>query len=169
MAVLHHGVVEHWEGQAKLHPDYLINDYESFGKFLASWNVRFAFTGHYHAQDITLAQFRDIAGGKFIYDIETGSLVTAPCPIRYLEIKNNSVRISTETIVDKLHPGTDFASNANAFVKKTLMIEAIQVLKKYKVSSRDAEYIAGALGDAFSAHYAGDENPKLRPPFDRNP
>jgi 3',5'-cyclic AMP phosphodiesterase CpdA len=162
MTMIHHGVVEHWKGQSKLHPDYLINGYGSFGEFLASWNVRLVFTGHYHAQDVALSQF----GDKFLYDVETGSLVTAPCPIRYADIKDNAVQIRTETIVDKLRPGTDFAVNARAFVKKTVTLEAVKVLRGYKVSVKDADYIANAVGDAFDAHYAGDENPALRPPFD---
>jgi hypothetical protein len=164
IAFIHHGVVEHWKGQAKLHPDYLIDDFIRFGEFLASWNVKLVFTGHYHAQDITRAQF----GSKEIYDIETGSLVTAPCPIRYVEINDNVIQLRTETIVDKIYPGTDFAQNARAFVKKTVMLEALGVLKKFKVSDKDAEYIANAVGDAFDAHYAGDENPALRPPFDKS-
>jgi hypothetical protein len=163
MAMMHHGVVEHWKGQSKLHPDYLVNDYAEFGRFLASWNVRAVFTGHYHAQDITLAQF----GEKFIYDIETGSLVTAPCPIRYAEIQDNILNIRTDTIVDRLYAGTDFADNARAFVKKTVMLETASVLKKYKVSVKDTDIIADAVGDAFNAHYTGDENPALRPAFDK--
>ena len=162
IAVIHHGVVEHWKGQSKLHPDYLIQEFAAFSEFLASWNVRLVFTGHYHAQDITLAKF----GDKFIYDIETGSLVTAPCPIRYLEIRNNTLSIQTKSIVDKIHPGTDFADKAYAFVKKTVMLEAISTLRKYKVSDRDCETVADAVGDAFTAHYMGDEDPSLCPPFD---
>ena len=162
MVLMHHGIVEHWNGQSKLHPDYLVNGYKDFGKFLASWNVRFAFTGHYHALDIVKGQFDD----KFIYDIETGSLITAPCPMRYVEMKDNVLHIRTDAIVDKVHPGTDFAVKADAFVKKTVMLEAEGVLRKYKVSVKDANYIANAVGDAFTAHYAGDENPALRPPFD---
>jgi len=165
MALMHHGVVEHWNGQAKLHPDYLIQDFANFGKFLASWNVRLVFTGHYHAQDITRADFD---GGKFIYDVETGSLVTAPCPVRFVEIRNNNANIRTETIVDKIHPGTEFAANATAFVKKTVMLEAASVLKKFKVSDKDTEIISNAVGDAFTAHYNGDENPALRPPLDKS-
>ena len=162
MAMLHHGIVEHWKGQARLHPDYLINDYAGFGKFLASWNVRLAFTGHYHAQDISLAQF----GDKHIYDIQTGSLVTTPCPIRYINIQDNVMQIRTETIADKIYPNTDFVDNARTFVKRTIMYEAMRALKKYKVSDKDADYIANAVGDAFVAHYDGDENPNLRPSFD---
>ena len=160
MAVMHHGVVEHWKGQSKLHPDYLIKGYGNFGKFLASWNVQFVFTGHYHAQDITKSQF----GKKNIYDIETGSLVTAPCPIRYVEISDNVLRIQSETLVEKIHPGTFFAVNAHAFVKRTVMLEAMSVLKKFKVSDADSHLIADSVGDAFAAHYSGDENPALRPP-----
>ena len=164
MVMIHHGVVEHWNGQSKLHPDYLIEGYEEFAKFLASWNVRLAFTGHYHAQDIALGQFDD----KFIWDIETGSLVTAPCPIRFVEFSDNTFNVSTDTIVDKLYPGTDFADNARAFVKQTVMIEARSVLKEYWASNKDADYLADAVGDAFDAHYAGDEDPALRPPFNKS-
>ncbi|MDR0472875.1 MAG: metallophosphoesterase [Treponema sp.] len=164
MVMMHHGVIEHWNGQAKLHPDYLIEDYTAFGKFLASWNVRLAFTGHYHAQDITRGEFN----GRTLHDVQTGSLVTAPCPIRYVTIEDNVVHIRTDNIVGNIHPGTDFAGNARAFVKKTVMLEAASVLKKYKVSARDTDYIAGAVGDAFAAHYEGDENPALRPPFDKS-
>jgi hypothetical protein len=164
MAMMHHGIVESWKGKAKLHPDYLIAGYEEFGKFLAYWNVKFAFTGHYHAQDVTRGGF----GEKFLYDIGTGSLITAPCPIRFVDIKNNFMDIRSESIVDKLHPGTDFAENARAFVKKTVKNEAIKTLRKYKTSVKDAEYIGDHVGEAFDAHYAGDEDPALRPVFDKS-
>ena len=164
MVMMHHGVVEHWKGESKLHPDYLINDYINFGKFLASYNVRLDFSGHYHAQDISLARF----GNTFLYDIETGSLVTAPCPMRFLEIKNNFLSIRSETIADKIHPGTDFADRGRAFVKRTVYLEAIKTLKKFFASGKDADYIADAVGDAFDAHYAGDENPALKPVFDES-
>jgi len=164
MAMMHHGAVEHWNGQRKLHPDYLILDFANFGNFLASWNVRFIFTGHYHAQDVTRGEYN----GKSIYDIETGSLVTAPCPVRYVEIKDNVMSIRTESIVDRLHPGTDFAANATAFVKKTVMLEAASVLRKFKVSERDIAIITDAVGDAFNAHYSGDEDLSLKKTVDKS-
>jgi 3',5'-cyclic AMP phosphodiesterase CpdA len=164
IAMMHHGTVEHWIGQSKLHPDYLILDYVNFGNFLASWDVRFIFTGHYHAQDIVRSEYN----GKSIYDIETGSLVTAPCPVRYVNIKDNVMDIRTESIVDKLHPGTDFAPNAIAFVKKTVMLEAAEVLRKYKVSEKDIAIITDAVGDAFNAHYSGDEDLSLKKTVDKS-
>ena len=157
----HHGLIEHWEGQSKLHPDYLIEDYKHVGAFLASYNVRLGFTGHYHALDAVLSEFN----GNKLHDIETGSLATAPCPIRYCEISGGLLEVRTDTIVDRLFPGTDFADNAHQFVKNTVMLEAYKTLKKYKVSDKDATYIADAVGDAFAAHYSGDEDQGLRPDF----
>ena len=164
IALMHHGVVEHWPGQSKLHPDYLVEGYKEFGKFLAAYNVRLVFTGHYHAQDITLGQYDD----KFIYDVMTGSLVTSPCPIRYVELNNNYLNIITETIADKIHPGTDFADNAGAIVRRIVKSEAVSTLKKYKASDKDANYIADAVGNAFVAHYSGDEDPALRPVINKS-
>jgi len=164
IGLMHHGFMEHWNGQAKLHPDYIIQDFKNFGKFLASWNVRVGFTGHYHAHDITRSDF----DGKYMYDIETGSLITAPCPIRYVQINNNTMNIRSDFIVGKLHPGTDFAAKAQAFVKQTVMLEAASTLRKFRVSEKDTAIIADAVGDAFNAHYSGDENPSLRPTLDKS-
>ena len=163
MAMIHHGVAEHWDGKAKLHPDYLVEDFRHIGAFLASYDVRLVYTGHYHALDITRADFED---GKYLYDVATGSLITAPCPIRYCSVTDNVFSVETEIIVDKLYPGTDFAENATAFVKKTVVLEAYNTLKKYKVSDKDSDYIADAVGDGFVAHYSGDEVAADKPDFD---
>jgi 3',5'-cyclic AMP phosphodiesterase CpdA len=159
IALMHHGAAEHWKGQGRLHPEYLIDDYTHFGRMLASYGVRLVFTGHYHAQDITLARFKE----GYIYDIQTGSLVTAPCPIRYVTLRDNVLTLQSEFIIDKIRPGTDYAETAAAFVKETVKREAFDTLKRYRVSDADAEIIADAVGDAFSAHYAGDEDETQRP------
>ena len=164
IVMVHHGVVEHWTGQHKLHPDYLLPDYKHFGEMLAGYNVRLAFTGHYHAQDITEGLF----GGKYLYDVETGALVTTPCPIRYCTLKDNQFTVESETVADKLHPGTDFEKNAEAFVKANVIGEAKATLNKYFVKGKDADIISDAVGDAFLAHYAGDENPADMPVIDES-
>ncbi|HZK53295.1 MAG TPA: hypothetical protein VFC84_03705 [Desulfosporosinus sp.] len=114
----HHGLVDHWTGQSKLHPDYLIQDYKDVGKMMASYDVRLAFTGHYHAQDITLSDFKS---DGYLYDVETGSLITSPCPIRYCTIKDNQVIITSDKIVDKLAPGADFSKNAHIITVMKLL------------------------------------------------
>ncbi|HEX9062787.1 MAG TPA: metallophosphoesterase, partial [Clostridia bacterium] len=165
MVMEHHGLVEHWNGQAKLHPDYLVEDYKYIGKLLASYGVRLAFTGHYHAQDIAMADFNS---DGVIYDIETGSLITAPCPVRYLTIAGNNMRVATDNLVSKLHPGTEYEKNAEQFVYDSVKRETINVLLKYFVPKNDAGYIADHMATAFCAHYRGDENASDRPAFDES-
>ncbi|MDR2736585.1 MAG: metallophosphoesterase [Gracilibacteraceae bacterium] len=159
----HHGVVEHWEGQAKQHPQYLIQDYQYVGRLLASYKVRLVFSGHYHAQDVAYGNF---AKG-FLYDVETGSLVTPPCPVRFCSISNNTMTIESVTLVDKLRPGTDFAEQALAFARASVISEAYNAARSYKVPEKDAQYVAEGVGDAFMAHYAGDEDVTKKPPFDK--
>ncbi|NTW28860.1 MAG: metallophosphoesterase [Coriobacteriia bacterium] len=163
VCMMHHGVVEHWKGQGKLHPDYLVEDYPYVGKLLASYGVRLVFTGHYHAQDIARADYGD---SGFIYDVETGSLATAPCPVRYCAISKGTVEIVSTDMVARLKPGTDFTAEAAAFVRKTIMTEAVSVLRGYRVSEADSSYIADYVASAFMAHYNGDEKTEAMPAFD---
>lgn len=163
MAMIHHGIVEHWSGQSKLHPDYLVEDYSYFNRFLAQAGVRLAFSGHYHSQDIALA---DYGKDGYIYDIETGSLITPPCPIRYATLKGNKLEISSVNLIEKLYPGSNFAEEANAFMLETLEYEIINTLRKYLVPDRDAQLLANHVAAAFAAHSLGDENPALKPVFD---
>lgn len=163
MVMMHHGVVEHWKGQSKLHPDYLIEEFRHIGKFLASYGVRLVFTGHYHAQDITRADFGDTG---YLYDIQTGSLVTPPCPIRFCSLSADKLEVQSANLVGKFRPGTDFEAESTKFVAKTIQLEAFNVLRGYYVPERDAQKIAEFVTVAFMAHYGGDEDPNQRPPFD---
>lgn len=163
IAMMHHGVVEHWEGQSKLHPEYLVEDYPSVGALLASYGVRMVFTGHYHAQDIARGDYGE---SGFLYDIETGSLATAPCPIRYCELSGDELSVRSTTVVGRLRPGTDFEAEAHDFVLATIASEAFDVSRGYYVSEEDSDYIADRVAPAFVAHYEGDEDPVEKPAID---
>lgn len=163
MVMIHHGVVEHWPGQGKLHPDFLVEDYLRFNRFLALAGVRLAFSGHYHAQDIALADYKE---DGFIYDIETGSLITPPCPIRYATIEENKIKIRSVNLIEKLRPGSTFTEEATAFVQKTLEYQIINTLRKYLVTDQDAQLLSAYVAKAFLAHVIGDENSEFKPSFD---
>ena len=149
----HHGVVEHWKGQSKLHPDYLLSDYKYDSKFFSSYGVRLAFTGHYHAQDISLA---DNGDDGFIYDTETGSLSTPPCSMRFCTISDNSITYKSDYLIENYDD--EFIANSLAFVKQTIYNEAYKTLKGYYVSDKDADYIASVIALAYVAHYDGNED-----------
>lgn len=80
MAFMHHGLVPHFSLEPVLLPDYLVDNYMEVSETFADAGIRYVFTGHMHAQNIASITS---AAGNTLYDIETGSLVTYPCPIRY--------------------------------------------------------------------------------------
>jgi 3',5'-cyclic AMP phosphodiesterase CpdA len=156
IAMMHHGVVEHYVGQAKNFPEYLVDDFPAISKLFAEYNVRLVFTGHYHAQDITEKSWSE--GNKFLFDVETGSLVTYPCPYRVVNIDNSQkCAIRTERIQSiKSHP-QGFQDYARAYLEQGITGIATKAIMGYKVDRAEAEKLAKQVAQAFAAHYAGDE------------
>jgi Predicted phosphohydrolases len=155
----HHGLVEHWNGQRLLHPDYLVDHYAEIGRLLASWNVRLAFTGHYHAQDITTADFGTCGT---LTDIETGALVTPPCPVRFCTIVRGILHVSTVTLAQSVLSAEAFPEAGAEFVRKNFTEEVREDLKKYRLSDADAAVLAKSTAAALIAHDNGDEDPSRR-------
>jgi 3',5'-cyclic AMP phosphodiesterase CpdA len=155
IVVMHHGIMEHYVGQEKNYGEYIVDNYEEVAKLFANYNVRMVFTGHYHAQDITEKKYDN---GKFIFDIETGSLVTYPCPIRVVALNKDQIAsISEERVTSiKSHP-TDFPAYARQYLLDGIAGIATQTLMGYKVDRPEAEKIAKEIALGFAAHYGGDE------------
>ncbi len=156
IVMMHHGIMEHYVGQQKNYGEYIVDDYEEVAKLFANYNVRMVFTGHYHAQDITEKKYAD--NGKYVFDIETGSLVTYPCPIRVVKIGKDQIASITEERVTsiKSHP-TDFPAYAKQYLLDGIAGIAANTLQGYKVDRPEAEKIAKEIAQGFAAHYAGDE------------
>ena len=154
MVMMHHGVVEHYEKQKKLYGEYVVDGYKKISKILAQQGVRLVFTGHFHSQDITMKKFR---GGDYILDIETGSLVTYPCPYRSVSIsgdQNLQVKSSFITSIPSRPVYAEYSRNYN---HSGIAKIAARTLIKMGVDSVDSWSLSGQIADAFLAHYAGDE------------
>jgi 3',5'-cyclic AMP phosphodiesterase CpdA len=156
IAILHHGVVEHFEGQDKYYGEYVLDDFEAVARLLATYNVRIAFTGHYHAQDITLRRLSK--DGKFIFDIETGSLVTYPDPYRVVTISQDQKLSVRSRHVQKIDGNDDFEEYALSYIESGIRGIATGAIEGYGVKEPAAEKMAEQVARAFVAHYAGDEN-----------
>lgn len=157
IVMVHHGIVEHFVGQEKNFGEYIIDDYPAVSKLLAMYNARLVFTGHYHAQDITLARWPE--SDKFVFDIETGSLVTYPSPYRIVTIDGLQEATIRSKHVESIrsHPD-DFQEYARAYALSGIEGIATKAIMGYKVNKTEAEKLAGQFAQAFIAHYAGDEN-----------
>ena len=160
IVMMHHGVVEHFAGQARYFSRYLVRDWEKAADMLASYGVRVVFTGHFHAQDIAL---RQSASGRAIFDVETGSLVTFPDPVRLVAIDAQTQRMKIESSFVMDLPsfstrGVDFWQYSRDFVHEGTMRIAEQAMRSYGIPSEEASTIAAQAADAFVAHFRGDEH-----------
>lgn len=156
IGMVHHGIMEHYIGQEKNYGEYIVDSAPDVSRMLAAYNVRMVFTGHYHSQDITVASYPDT--GKFVFDLETGSLVTYPCPYRVVSIDASQKAAVTVKMVTsiKSHP-QDFPQYARKYLEDGIAGIATKTIMGYKVDKPEAEMLSKQVAQAFVAHYSGDE------------
>lgn len=136
----HHGLVPHFDVQPTILPMYLVNGYERIAQEYADAGMSVVFTGHMHAVDI--AAMTTAAGNTF-YDIETGSALTYPCPVRFVDLRRTTVggetntymSVSTKTHIGPIHytdPATgvayvidDLTEYAREFGFTTAMLKTV--------------------------------------------
>ena len=157
-AMMHHNLIEHYAGQSLLDPGYVIDNYQPIVDTLIQAGLRVIFTGHYHAQDISSYTYK----GNTLFDIETGSLVTAPIPYRMITISNDrlDVRSTRITSIDASLPdGEDYAAYANQFLSQHLDGYFYAYLNGlYGAPPELATFAAPLFRNGIMAHFAGDEN-----------
>lgn len=159
IAMMHHGIIEHYAKQDKFFGEYVVDDYKAFSEKLAELGVRLVFTGHYHAQDVVVMDF---GNGAKLYDVETGSLVTYPCPYRLVDLSANKAKIETKYVVPDGFEG-DFKEYSRHFVWSGIEGIAHRTLVEMKLKEDEAALLSGQVADAFVAHYQGDEISPERP------
>jgi 3',5'-cyclic AMP phosphodiesterase CpdA len=163
IAFMHHGVLEHYYGQTQLFPDYVIEDWQTVSQTLAQAGVNLVFTGHFHALDISMKTWQSEDGTPYsLYDVETGSLVTYPCPYRTVTLRKAGIDIDTSTIteIDYDTGGLSFHDYAYGFLYQGLLGQAkYQLMHDFGLPGEQADFIAPWIASAFVAHYAGDEMP----------
>jgi 3',5'-cyclic AMP phosphodiesterase CpdA len=156
----HHGIMEHYPHNQKFYSDYMVDDFERAGSMLSSFGVALVFSGHFHAQDITLKTFD--TPRRVIYDIETGSLVTAPCPYRRVAITANQKAVIDSRFISAIpsHPENFSAFAADHAYNLTIKL-ADAKLKGYKVSKPDRIKINPQVARAYVTHLNGDEKQRI--------
>ena len=93
----HHGLIEHFDMEAEILGEYLVNDYPSISEAYADAGMSVVFTGHMHANDIA---YMKTEKGNELYDIETGSAVTYPCPMRFVSVAREETVYSVNATLD---------------------------------------------------------------------
>ncbi|RJP83084.1 MAG: metallophosphoesterase [Desulfobacteraceae bacterium] len=156
IGVMHHGILEHYQGNEKYFPWYLVEEHSAIAKMLVEYGVSLMFTGHFHAQDITAKRFHDPDG--VLYDVETGSLITYPSPYRVLTItEDQKAKIESRFISSIPSHPDDFPAFSKNFVYRNTLHITDRALKKYWMSEQDRSAVAPGVAHAYLAHLRGDE------------
>lgn len=95
LAMTHHPVVPPTPIYPLVSRRDMLGDYENTSRILADAGLRFIFTGHTHMQNIGCT---DTPSGNRLWDINTGSLVGYPLPIRAVTVDEHNMSIVTEHI-----------------------------------------------------------------------
>jgi len=98
IAMTHYNVVDHLMIEGFFGGLLTIDQHRRFAAMLADAGVKYVFTGHMHANDISHAV---TAKGNKIFDIQTGGLTTYPNAYREVIFSDASVEIKTG-YVDKI-------------------------------------------------------------------
>jgi len=158
IAFMHHNLLEHFTMQKTVFSAYVIEKYDSISAEWAYHGLKVVFTGHSHAQDAVEKSF----GKDKITDIQTGSLVTFPCPYRIAVLNSNQQLILSGKRVSKINYPTGsltfqeyayqfLASGTPSIIKKMLMSPP------YSLNDSMASWLAPAVSETLIAHSEGNE------------
>lgn len=155
----HHNQIEHFTNQKEIFTEYVIDDWETVFSQLADLGLKVVFTGHFHAQDI-----RSITSpsGNILFDVETGSTVTWPCPYRIATLNTDTTLSITGKKVENINFDTgslSFQEYGLQDLESGLPATIIHYLTSppYSIDQGTAEFVEPAFTESMIAHYAGNE------------
>jgi Rib/alpha/Esp surface antigen-like repeat protein len=150
----HHAFIPHFSGQHELLDEFILRNwdvpFESTNpqvdgktplEVIADSGVSYLFTGHMHANDISSFTTNE---GNTLYDIETGSLVTHPVPVRHMTLTN---QIDSRNTGHMLDIRTDYIEYLE-FLNADKDMEVIEDFGQYSWEFLiDADFLAAFVMD----------------------
>jgi alkaline phosphatase/2',3'-cyclic-nucleotide 2'-phosphodiesterase (5'-nucleotidase family)/3',5'-cyclic AMP phosphodiesterase CpdA/methionine-rich copper-binding protein CopC len=164
IGMMHHSLSEHFTLQADLFSEYVVENSAVLAEEFAVAGLSVMFTGHFHANDVNTISGITSDGEPFgMTEIETGSLVTWPSPVRTVNLSGGSMDISSSSVTDidyDLGDAASFVEYATNYLMSGLNQIAVSYLMgSFGVSADAAAQVAPLFAAAMAAHYNGDENP----------
>jgi len=156
IGMVHHGLVEHYPGQSLVFAEYLLENWQTKSAELADLGLQVVFTGHFHAQDIAK---KDGANGHFLFDIETGSLVTWPVPYRTVTFTTTNKLVVSTSHLTTLTGYPDFEAFSRTYLQQGMdtLVKLQLMYPPYSLPYEQTAMIAPLVVSGFIAHYHGDE------------
>ncbi|MCG5531040.1 metallophosphoesterase [Halorhodospira halochloris] len=169
LAMLHHPILEHAVGKSQYSDDLLLHDWDRIGRRFSESGLRVILSGHSHCHTITR---RDWQNGHYLYEIQTGSLVSYPNPYRRIQLDRAMGRLGVSTqyisqtnIEDKikLDPYESFEKLALFRTEQGIRFNARKLVSGhlgYDLEPDDA--IINNVVEAVMAFISGDPSPSAR-------
>lgn len=156
LGMLHHGLTEHFTGQTQFFSNYVIENWQNLSKLFADKGMLMVFTGHYHAQDITMAKG---TGSSAIYDCETSSLVTYPSSYRIITFSVDDKAIITSKQITSVAGIPDFLNYAKNIIMKAIDEQSWTTLAQspFNLTSVQINQVKPTLSNAVFQNFQGDE------------
>lgn len=179
VAMMHHNVVEHFTHQGLFAVPYMVDNFTEVQKRFLEYGINVLFTGHFHSSDI--ARVED-SFGNYLYEIETASLVTYPCPYRIVGVAGRKLDIETKYIEEIDYPlshGKNFQIHARQTIEHGInamltgfvseyrhrFVDYLPVWTRSLITIPDARTLTNLLMsnlsaqivDLMLAHYSGNE------------
>lgn len=150
IGMMHHGIIAHFAAQPLLFSEYVLDEYSTVGAALANAGMNIVFTGHFHAQDVVKYTF----SSGVMYDVETGSGVTAPSPYRIIDLDIPAKTFSINSYeIHSIPSKTDFDAYKKEFTEQGMLELYTTLGPQYGLP---AQY-AAVGAEIHVAHYKGDE------------
>ncbi len=166
VAMMHHGLMEHFTNQNTLFPGYVINDWKNSSSKLSDLGIQVIFTGHFHAHDIVK---KSAGTGGFIFDVETNSLVTWPSAYRTVTVDRIGRRMKIETGVltdvtfSTIPKGMAFQSYSLDLLSNAIkdILYSTLAAPPYSIPGTTIKNygLDRIFANAVFAHFGGDEMP----------
>lgn len=148
----HHGLVEHFSMEEELMSMYLVDNYDCLAQEYADAGMSVVFTGHMHALDIAATTTES---GNTLYDVETGSALTYPSPMRFVTLRRGGDNVVMD-VTTKTNLGPITFTNAET--DQTQTIEDVTVYAQAHGFSADmlSHVVSGYVGTALGKFVNAD-------------
>ena len=148
IAMMHHPIMEHFNGQTEMKSDAIIKDDENVRSRFMEAGIHTVFTGHFHTTDVAMAYNENHTDS--IFDITTGSMISYPMHHRWVTLSENLSRMEIDTFVtDSIKGHPEIVDVAKKRIEKNI---------NAKLESKGVLFMSSVACHATFLHCEGNEN-----------
>lgn len=148
IAMMHHPIMEHFNGQTEMKSDAIIKDDENIRSRFMEAGIHTVFTGHFHTTDVAMAYNENHTDS--IFDITTGSKISYPMHHRWVTLSENLSRMEINTFVtDSIEGHPEIVDVAKQRIEKNI---------NAKLESKGVSFLSSVACHATFIHCEGNEN-----------